>query len=605
MMKRSLYHILYIAVLAWALTACSENEDLATTPTNGKVVKINVSPYPAFAEDAGTRSVGTFDAGKTAWEAGDEILLMVGYAISNDMNIQHITLTFDGTEWNADKSINWLTTYTIASALYAPDWTFDVKDRQSFTLKENAQYGTSEFIEVGGLKLTNNSVLSIDFSQAKRSYNRLRIAGEASSTVNVAISNFRPFGTGELFNEYNYSLTTDEKGNTYLYGWWKEDASLTVKGTFNVNGTDKEITLFSRDGLPDTSNDYEGKKGYVADARLNYKNEGDGTAEKPYKISLPKQLAALATEVNNGTYTGTEKYFALQEDLDLSDYEDWAPIGSTAHPFTGVFDGQGHTISGLTINNNNSNDVKEWGLFGMVQDATIQFVRLDGSITLSNFGERDDGAEADMDGIGGIVGRCSGEKNNFYGCHSNVTIQGTAESNFVGVGGIVGFVKEGKTTLVACSNTCKTSVDSKNSTVPVGGLIGRLRMTDNLTVHACYSNGEIHSAVNGEEKKTGALLSGLAITMSGNPLSYISMDAFYWSQVNGKPDALMQGISTEQSITGAYQIESSGWQTAKDAMNGYLSSNYSDFGYQYVENTGEDAVTIPLVLQAVTTSNNE
>lgn len=47
------------------------------------------------------------------------------------------------------------------------------------------------------------------------------------------------------------------------------------------------------------------------------------------------------------------------------------------------------------------------------------------------------------------------------------------------------------------------------------------------------------------------------------------------------------------------------WQTAMTNMNEYLSSNYSDFGYQYVENTGEDAATIPLVLQAKTTNNNE
>lgn len=604
-MKRSLYHILYIAVLAWALTACSESEELASIPTSVKVSKIIVSPYPAFAENSQTRSVGTFDAGKTAWAEGDEILLMVGYTTGYEINIQHITLRYDGTEWNADKTINWLTTYTIASALYAPDWTFDTENILSFTLKENAQYGTSEFIEVGGLKLTNDSVLSIDFSNAKRSYNRLRIAGEASSTVNVAITNFRPFGTRELFNEYNYSLTTDEKGNAYLYGWWNADASLTITGTFDVNGTDKEITLFSRDGLPDTSNDYEGKKGYVADAHLNYKNEGDGTAENPYKISLPKQLAALATDVNNGTFTETEKHFALQGNLDLSDYEDWTPIGNTVHPFTGVFDGQGHTIRNLKIENNNPNNVKEWGLFGMVKDATIQSVKVDGSVMLSKFGDSDEGAEADMDGIGGIVGRCSGEKNNFYGCHSNVTIQGTAESNFVGVGGIVGFVKEGKTTLVACSNTSKISVDSKNWSVPVGGLIGRLRMTGDFTIHACYCYGEILSTVNGEEKKTGALLSGFASTVSGNPLIYIFMDAFYWSQVNGKPDALMQGISTDKSITGAYQIESSEWQTAKDAMNGCLSTNHPDFGYQYVENTGENAATVPLVLQAVTTNNNE
>ena len=593
-MKRSLYHILYIAAFAWALTACSESEDLATTPANGKVVKINVSPYPAFTEDAGTRSnVGTFDAGKTAWEAGDEILLFVGYDNTIGKNIQQITLTYNGVEWKADKNINWLTTHTMVSALYAPDWKFGTEGSQYPILKEDAQYGTSEYLEVYVHEIPDDGVLSIDFSNATRNYSRLRIAGETSSTVNVAITDFTPAGDGT--GEENYSLKTDENGNAYLYGSWTAGATLTIKGTFD----ETEMTLFDKT-LQDAS---KANKSYVADTRLSYKNEGEGTADNPYKISLPKQLAFLATEVNNGTYTGTEQHFALQEDLDLSDYPDWTPIGSTAHPFTGVFDGQGHTIRNLKIENNNPNDVKEWGLFGMVQDATIKNVRVDGNITLSNFGNSDDGAEADMDGIGGIAGRCSGEKNDFYGCHSNVTIQGTAESNFVGVGGIVGFVKGGKTTFVACCNTSKINVDSKNWTVHVGGLIGSLRMTGDFTVHACYCNSEIHSTWN-EKGETGALLSGFEYTVSGNLLNYIFMGAFYWSQVNGKPDALVQGVSGFP-VSGTTLIGNTEWQTAMTNMNEYLSSNYSDFGYQYVENTGEDAATIPLVLQAKTTNNNE
>lgn len=61
---------------------------------------------------------------------------------------------------------------------------------------------------------------------------------------------------------------------------------------FNVNGTDKEITLFNRSDLLSTSDITN--KGYVADARLSYKNEGDGTEAAPYNISQPRQLALLA-----------------------------------------------------------------------------------------------------------------------------------------------------------------------------------------------------------------------------------------------------------------------------------------------------------------------
>lgn len=370
-MIRSLYHILYIAVFAWAIDACSESADLATTPANDKVVKINVSPYPAFAEDAGTRSVGTFDAGKTIWEAGDEIMLMVNYYYGNT-HYQYITLTYNDIEWNADKNINWLTTYTMASAVYAPDWTFDMENVGSFTLKEDVQnYGTSEFLKVGG-NVTGDNVLSIDFSNATRNYSRLRIAGEASATVNVTFTNFRPSGKYE-FVDYEYSLTTDEIGNAYLYGSWEAGATLTIKGNFDVDGTDKEITLFNK--TISTASDYN--NGYVADARPSYKNEGNGTAENPYRICLPQQFASLAEAVNSGAFAEVDGgiHVALENDIDLSGYPDWMPIGNTDHPFMGVFDGQEHTIS----NNNSDNELI---LFGIVQESSTINVQVGENIKL-------------------------------------------------------------------------------------------------------------------------------------------------------------------------------------------------------------------------------
>lgn len=375
-MKRSLYLILYIAAFALALTACSESEELATAPTPVKVSKITVSPYPAFTENLQTRSVGTFDAGKTAWKAGDEILLVVGYMAGYEINIQHITLRYDGTEWNADKTINWLTTDTGATALYAPDWTFSQTSAISFELKEGAEYGRSEYLEINIGELTDERNITIDFSQATRRYNRLRIAGEPSSTVDVKITDFYPFGAGN-YEEHKYSLTTDEKGNAYLYGWWNANASLTITGTFDVNGTDKEITLFSRKNLPDTSNDYSGKNSYVADARLSYKNEGEGTTENPYKICLPQQLASLAEAVNSGAFANVDGgiHVALENDIDLSGYPDWMPIGNIDHPFMGVFDGQEHTIS----NNNSDNKLI---LFGIVQESSTINVQVGENIKL-------------------------------------------------------------------------------------------------------------------------------------------------------------------------------------------------------------------------------
>lgn len=75
---------------------------------------------------------------------------------------------------------------------------------------------------------------------------------------------------------------------------------------------------------------------------------GSGTREDPYLISTPNQL--------NAVRQGLDKHYRLLNDIDLSAWGDWMPIGAEAQdrygdpaPFTGSFDGAGHVVSGMTI----------------------------------------------------------------------------------------------------------------------------------------------------------------------------------------------------------------------------------------------------------------
>ncbi len=87
---------------------------------------------------------------------------------------------------------------------------------------------------------------------------------------------------------------------------------------------------------------------------------GDGTAET-FTIATAEQLAGLAKLVNAGN-NFAEKTITLSENIDLAGLA-WAPIGSaTANPFAGTFDGDGKTISNLTITGN----INFAGLFGRV-----------------------------------------------------------------------------------------------------------------------------------------------------------------------------------------------------------------------------------------------
>ena len=205
--------------------------------------------------------------------------------------------------------------------------------------------------------------------------------------------------------------------------------------------------------------------GYVAD------NNGGGEmgtspddfSSSPWKIYTPKGLAEVATRVNSGT-TGDVQ---LQRSISISGSE-WTPIGSKSadKPFTGTFDGNGMTISGLTISS--GNDV---GLFGYTSGATIKDLSLSGaSIT----GNKD---------VAVVVGNAAG----------TLTMNGVTVDNLSTVSstekaaGIVG-VTGGNTTVTmnSCVNAAAVSGDQR-----ISGFISQSHLGDVIQFVNCQNNGTI------------------------------------------------------------------------------------------------------------------
>ena len=100
---------------------------------------------------------------------------------------------------------------------------------------------------------------------------------------------------------------------------------------------------------------------------------GSGTEDDPYRISSAADMEALRDSVNSGNkYTGT--YFLVTGDINLGTDADntWKPIFSSSAQFGGVFDGDGHTISGLYVSEAVKFDNKYYtGLFGVLVGAEI------------------------------------------------------------------------------------------------------------------------------------------------------------------------------------------------------------------------------------------
>ena len=101
---------------------------------------------------------------------------------------------------------------------------------------------------------------------------------------------------------------------------------------------------------------------------------GDAAADAAYYVKDLAGLQALRDAVNSGV-SYKDKTIYLEEDIDLSSIADWEPIGSTDHNFSGIFDGNGKTVSNLTIEYN-SPDKAHQGLFGTISSATVQNINV-------------------------------------------------------------------------------------------------------------------------------------------------------------------------------------------------------------------------------------
>ena len=82
---------------------------------------------------------------------------------------------------------------------------------------------------------------------------------------------------------------------------------------------------------------------------------GDGSAEHPFGISIPRHLNNLAWLQYMGQFDDKHYYFELANDINTSGNQYvMPPIGTEDHPFIGVFDGQGHTINNFKVTNDSS-----------------------------------------------------------------------------------------------------------------------------------------------------------------------------------------------------------------------------------------------------------
>ena len=202
---------------------------------------------------------------------------------------------------------------------------------------------------------------------------------------------------------------------------------------------------------------------------------GDGTPGNPYQITTAEQLALLAQQTNNGT--GGDAYYILTSDIILNDGDSllWTPIGSVG-VFTGVFDGNGHIISGLY-----ENGQKISGLFAVTESATIKNTRLENATVLEY-------EQAYVyTAIGGIlIGKA--KNTNILDCSVDGVIEIFSSKPS---GGVVGQYEVDLNDTIFLTNCINFATVTENNCT--GGIAGKTVVNNgNLVIDNCVNKGYIN-----------------------------------------------------------------------------------------------------------------
>lgn len=353
---------------------------------------------------------------------------------------------------------------------------------REITLEGNAQIFQCDAANGSGLYITGSQMYPADYGKLLANGGSVEgdvVLGEADNPCTV-------IGSGRTVFKGKVTVTP---GSTIEKGTFNGEAinngtitGGTFNGTVNNNGTINNGTF----------NGEVTNNGTINDGTFNTPITGSGTKDDPYQISTAAQLKRFRNIVN-GTGGQTQDSGAcavLMNDIVLNDgtfdangtytpgssskaAEEWTPIGKYTDdndktPYTGTFDGQGHTIKGLYVNSASDAYV---GLFGCLEGAAVRNLTVDGYVQ---------GYKT----AGGIAGYASNAA--IENCSNHCSVFGGSDSM---LGGIAGLNFDGAK-IIDCYNV---GTIIRNSTVFefCGGIV----WGNAGTVSNCYNVGTISGNV--------------------------------------------------------------------------------------------------------------
>ena len=552
--RHSIQILLAAAALLLATAACTKDElaDGDRLPEGQyplEIARITLGVEGGEAQPWGapaTRVSETADGTGSVFDTGDPFAVQI---IDDGTETATYTVQDDGTA-TSDAPLYWTNTtpnHTVSAWYPATDGTLDLGDQSQSLAYLLGGSGTGDY----------QTPVTLTFTHQLAKV-RVTPIGDALGEV-------------QSLQLYTYTQCTYEKG-TVVQGS-QEDWIEMMKCEYTENGN--AITCWEANVVP----------GYtITKLRANGTEERNLSAAitpeagKFYDITLDKDKGYTVSEDGN-TY---EVYNAeglkniaelvneewkldinitLTNNIDLTGI-DWTPIGKDDNKaYTGTFDGNGKTITGLTVTRSN----RYTGLFGFIKGTVKNVVLTEVNITSGTFvggvagwsfgGNIENcsvsGSVSGSSGsdVGGVVGYQ--QVGSITGCSSSATVKGTERA-----GGVVGVTNGGTTPLTACYATGNVTVENDGtSNAWAGGIVG---MNGTGTLIACYAAGNV----------SGNIVGGAV------GVNYATVTACYWSNYAGYGIGNGTGDATKVDDTTVT------WQTAVDAMNAALQSAGSEWKYE-------------------------
>ena len=308
-----------------------------------------------------------------------------------------------------------------------------------------------------------NLVLTAEYKvNGNDSYN-LYISPDSSSSYKI-IENVLIIWTG-----------AEQKDNA-----WEANAK-----TGTVGSQTATVKLSTRDEWCITTNSIEKSHQYTVNAAIPESGLSYNQASKALTIYNEQGLknfrdivnGTLSSDLNvdGQTYNANTENATISATLanDITLTEAWVPIGkSSSNLYTGIFDGNQHTVSGIAIDNSNENPM---GLFGAVgSGGTVKNLVVEGTISSSYY-------------AGGIAGYIDGATIEYCVNKINITNKGSGNKGFTG--GIAGYVSSTQSTVTGCVN-----MGTISGVEMVGGILGSSNSTKGATVDKCINIGSITTA---------------------------------------------------------------------------------------------------------------